>query len=325
MQIKRALAIWSRSTRPRNCAAKCALIQFALALSIVAISGVSFFAESLLLTAPPYGNRTHGPSAREIVRDVVRNEERARKNPQNYYKYVQKETSPKGADTSIRIETPQGTIGYMISINGKPPSKQRCSAETRSLTKLVTDSQVQSSQAQGQKEQSARIENLMSAVPDAFIFEYQGKQLDSKSIEIKFHPNPSFQPQSREAALLKGMRGTLWVDPTSHRLVKIEGTLFKDEEFGWGFLASLHRGGHFELVQAKVPGGSWKQTLLEVDLDGSKLVFGQLHVHFKDSSHSFNKLTSPPTLAQAVNILEHSPKACREKQVEGTTADAEIH
>ncbi len=325
MRIKSALAIWGGSLRPPNYTAKRALIQLGLAPSIVAFLGVLFSTPCFLLPAAPHDNNTHRQSAREIVQEVVRNEEMARRNPRNYYKYIQKETTSQDTETSIRIETSQGVIEDVISINGKPPSQKLCSAETRSLAKLVTDSQVQRHQAQEQKEQSARIENLMSAVPDAFIFEFQQMQQGSKLIEINFRPNPRFQPQSHEAALLKGMRGTLWVDPTSHRLVKIEGTLFKDVEFGWGFLASLHKGGHFVMRQSRVPGGSWKQTYLEVDLDGSKLVFAQLHLHFKDSDRSFSKLENPPTLAQAVNILERSPKACRKKQSEGTTADAEFH
>lgn len=112
------------------------------------------------------------------------------------------------------------------------------------------------------------------------------------------------------------------MDPTSHRLVNIDGTLFKDVQFGWGFLATLNRGGHFAMQQSKEPGGSWKQTLLEVDLDGSKLVFGKIDVHFKDSSQSFVRLANPPTLTEAVNMLEHAQAACRESPNYRVTAEA---
>jgi hypothetical protein len=120
------------------------------------------------------------------------------------------------------------------------------------------------------------------------------------------------------------MQGTLWVDPASHRLAKIEGALFKDMEFGWGFLASVHRGGHFAMQQSRISDGTWKQTFLEVDLDGSKLVFGQFHVHFKDWSQSFVRLADPPTLAEAANILEQTSMACRESQKHEVSAQALI-
>jgi hypothetical protein len=54
------------------------------------------------------------------------------------------------------------------------------------------------------------------------------------------------------------------------------------------------------------------------------LLFGELHVHFKDVSQSFVKLADPGTLADAVRMLEHSPIACNENQDTGTTAQADI-
>jgi hypothetical protein len=324
MRIKGTFATRRKSSTSRVYTAKLMVEEIGQALCFIAILGVLFVTTGRLLSEAPNGGQAPHLSARELIQDVALKEERARKNPQNYFKFVQKEITPKGTETSIRMETPQGEIGEVVSINGKPPSQERCRAETNSLWKLVTDSQIERRREREQKERMDRVENLMAAVTDAFIFQYHGKQRGTGWIEIKFYPNPRFQPRSHEASLLKGMRGTLWVDPTSHRLVKIDGTLFKDVNFGWGFLASLQRGGHFAMQQSMVPGGSWKQTFLEVDLDGSRLLFGQLHVHFKDSSQSFVRLADPPTLAKAVNVLEHSPVACRESQDTGTTAQAEI-
>ncbi len=276
------------------------------------------------LSAAPGGQPAH-PSALELVEDVVRNEKKAREHPQNYYQFVQKETTPKGSKTSIRIETPKGEIGVTVSVDGKPPSQTQCQEDARSLKKLATDSELQRTQSREQKEENERIDRLMVAVPQAFIFRYKGKQQGSNPQEITFRPNPHFQPQSHETALLKGMQGTLWVDPQSHRLVKIEGTLINSVNFGWGFLARVNPGGRFALQQSKVAGGSWKATFLDVELDGSKLVFGQLHVHFKDRSHSFVPLAGPPSLSEAVNMLEHSTTACREGNDRRTVAQAQMH
>lgn len=322
MRIKSTRAVRPKSSTSRHYTAELIVEGIDQALLLIAILIVLLITASLSLSAAP--NDDHPPrlSARELVQEVARKEERARQNPRNHYKFVLKETTPKGTKTSIRIETPQGEVGQMVSINSKPPSEERCREDANSLRKLATDPQIQHRRAQEQKEKSDHIEKLIGAVPQAFNFQYQGKQQGSKWVEIKFRPNPRFQPQSHEASMLKGMRGTLWVDPASHRLDKIDGTLFKDATFGWGFLATLNQGGHFTMQQSKVPGGSWKQTFLEVDLDGSKLVFGQLHVHFKDSSRSFIRLADPPTLAEAVNMLEHAPTACRESHGNATTAQA---
>lgn len=289
----------------------------------IVILGLLLNGPGALFCASAKGKQPAHLSARDLVKDVTRKEQFARKNPQNYYKFVQEEKSPDGTQTSIRIETPNGEIGEVVSVNGKPPSQAQCRKDSDSLKKLASDAKLQQRQARDEKEQSDRIDTLMAAVPDAFIFKYQGEQQSGQWIVIKFRPNPGFQPQSHEASLLKGMRGTLWVDPASHRLAKIEGTLFEDVNFGWGFLASLKQGGHFTMQQSIVPGGSWKQTFLKVDLDGSKLVLGRIHVHFKDVSESFVRLDDPGTVAGAVSMLEHSPVACNKSQDTATTAQAE--
>jgi hypothetical protein len=277
------------------------------------------------LSAAVGGGQPARLSALELVKDVVRNEKKAREHPQNYYKFVQKETTPKGSKTSIRIETPKGEIGVTVSVDGKPPSQTQCQKDAGSLKKLATDWELRRSQSREQKEENERIDRLMVAIPQAFIFRYKGKQQGGNPQEITFRPNPDFHPQSHETALLKGMQGTLWVDPQSHRLVKIEGTLIKSVDFGWGFLASVQPGGRFALQQSMVAGGSWKATFLDVELDGSKLVFGQFHVHFKDRSHSFVPLASPPSLSEAVDMLEHSVTACREGKDRRTIAQAQMH
>jgi hypothetical protein len=288
-------------------------------LSLLLSTGGGF-----LFAAPSGGQPAH-LNALELVKDVVRNEKKAREHPSNYYKFVQKETTPKGTKTSIRIETSKGEIGVTVSADGKPPSQSQCQRDDGSLRKLATDSGLQQRQSRELEEENERVDRLMAAIPKAFIFRYKGKQQGGKPWEITFCPDPNFQPQSRETTLLKGMQGTLWVDPASHRLVKIEGTLIKSVNFGWGFLASVQPGGRFALQQSKVAGGSWKATFLKVDLDGRKLIFGQLHVHFKDRSHSFVPFMNPPSLAEAVNMLEHSATACREGKDHRTTAQAQLH
>ncbi len=324
-QIESKFELCRKCSTPRDYALKAALEWAERWGCSLAVLGLLLSPPSVLLCASHKGNQPETLTARELVKDVTRKEQLARKNPENYYKYVRIEKSPDGTKTSIRIETPSGEIGEVVSVDGKPPSEQQCRKGADALKKLTTDPKLQQRQAREEKEQSDRIDTLMAAVPDAFIFNYQAKQPGDRLIVIKFHPNPAFQPPSHEAALLKGMRGTLWVDPASHRLAKIDGTLSKDVNFGWGFLASLHQGGHFAMQQSVVPGGSWKQTFLQVDLDGTKLLLGQLHVHFKDVSQSFVKLADPGTLANAVSMLEHSPLTCNERQDTRTTAQADTH
>ena len=56
---------------------------------------------------------------------------------------------------------------------------------------------------------------------------------------LKFKPNPKFSPPNHETAVYAGMEGDLTIDRKAMRIAKIDGTLFKDVDFGWGILGRL--------------------------------------------------------------------------------------
>jgi hypothetical protein len=147
---------------------------------------------------------------------------------------------------------------------------------------------------------------VIKNLPEAFIFRLVGKAPDG-SIHIKFRPDPQFNPSSRQALVLEGMAGDLWIDPSSQRLVKINGTLIKNVTIGWGFLARLYKGGRFLMEQSKGSDGVWHQKLLSVDFDGTELIFKGLHVHEKIIRCCFERVPHNLTITEAVRKLQESP------------------
>ena len=85
-------------------------------------------------------------------------------------------------------------------------------------------------------------------VPEAFLFEYAGKE--GNVVKLNFKPNPAFRLPSREAKVLHEMAGEVWVDANQQRLVSINGHLVNDVKFAGGLLGHLEKGGQFA-VQAE--------------------------------------------------------------------------
>src|ERR1051326_6629258 len=69
-----------------------------------------------------------------------------------------------------------------------------------------------------------RAQRLMQMLPDAFIYQQDGQD-ENGSMRLRFTPNPSVKPPSREAKVFHRMAGTVTVDPKSRRLVSISGHL----------------------------------------------------------------------------------------------------
>jgi len=68
---------------------------------------------------------------------------------------------------------------------------------------------------------------------------------------MTFEPNPHFSPPTLESRILTGIRGEIWIDPTDLRVVRIEGHLFREVEYGWGILGTLYPEVPFALTRPK--------------------------------------------------------------------------
>ena len=241
-----------------------------------------------------------------LVRIAIWNELQARKDPEAYFEYREMDWSPQSSTTSEQIETPKGTVASVVERNGEPLSPAERQKNARHLLKLAHSAKMQRSLLASQRQQTARRMGLLKDFPSAFLFQYEGAEPNGV-VRLKFSPNPAYQPLSKEDIALRGMAGTMWIDPSSQRLVKINGTLVRDVTLGWGVVVRLYRGGHFVMEQAEVAKGSWKTTLLAVNLTGKILLVKNLHVDMKQTRQAFEPVASNLTVAQAVEMLRREP------------------
>ncbi len=147
--------------------------------------------------------------------------------------------------------------------------------------------------AKQQKENEQHIQRLLRALPAAFNYAYSGTETTPQGhqlVKLEFSPNPAFVPPDRETQVYQGMKGHVWINTRAMRLAKIDGTLYRDVDFGWGVIGRLYKGGRFVVEQADVGNGHWDTVRMDMKFDGKILMVKHLH-HRRDG----NRVGFPPS------------------------------
>ena len=169
------------------------------------------------------------------------------------------------------------------------------------MRKLVEDPNEQAKRARRSKQDEDKARELLRAIPDAFIFKYDGTE--SNLTRLTFTPNPHYSAPTRELMVYHAMTGSLSVDRVALRLVMIEGRLVEDVKFGWGLLGHLDKGGTFKVIQQKVSDNHWDQVFLDVNMTGRAIIFKNLNIKTKQILSDFRRVADDMTLTRAYEIL----------------------
>jgi len=241
------------------------------------------------------------PPANEFVRQAIDNELQAEKNDHSHWQ-LRLETRKSGK-TELRevVETKDGDLDWLISVNGKPLPQDQQSERQRGLQRLVSNpAELKKSQREKDEDQ-ARSLRLLRTLPDALVFEYGEQRGDL--VELKFKSNPHFHPPSHEAAVLHAMEGVLWLDGRQKRLAEISGRLTHPVKFGGGLLGHLDAGGHFHVKQEEVQPGYWELAVLDVDMRGKALFLKTIGVQENMKRSLFRRVRDDLTPAQGADLL----------------------
>jgi len=260
------------------------------------------------------GQETAKPSAvqlpsippRELIQRVINNELKASQEDNTHYMYEDRRQTASGSKTKMMVETTQGTVAYLLAVNDKPLDAQQRTDENQRLKLLLSSAEQQNKKKKEQQQDNDRVARMFKQLPNAFIYKYDGMIPGNNGhewVKLTFEPDANYDPPSREAAVFKAMSGTMVVDPTSERLAKIQATLFKDVNFGWGILGHLDKGGHFFVEQNNIGDDRWEPTYMNIEFTGKALLFKTISLHQIESTSDYVRVPDNLTLAQGVEML----------------------
>jgi hypothetical protein len=212
--------------------------------------------------------------AQALVKSVLQAELDAAQDSSHPMQYRLHKMSPRLATTKLIVETKDGDVARLVSINDGPLSPQDEQNEETRLQGLLNDPSLQRHRQQREQGDTERARKVMRALPDAFLYTFAGiaDTPQGPSYRLNFQPNSSFDPQDLEAQVLKGMAGELWIDVAQHRVTRLEGKRIHDVDYGWGILGKLDQGGTLLLQQADVGNLEWRTTRMVLVMNARFLI-----------------------------------------------------
>jgi hypothetical protein len=247
----------------------------------------------------------------DLVRLSVENELRGANESASFMFRVRKETLS-GSQTQLYVQTRQATIAMLIAINDRPLTPEKQQAEEARLDELYRNPDELRHKQKQEKEDADRISRIVHAMPNAFIYEYDGTDTGKsgvgrpgdKLVRLKFRPKPNFSPPSRTEQVLTGMQGHLLIDASKYRMAEIDGTLYKNVSFAWGILGHLDKGGHLHVELGENGDSSWTITRMSLNFSGRILLFKSLVIRSDEVYSNFQSVPADLTLAQGVALLK---------------------
>ena len=243
-------------------------------------------------------------SPHDLVKDVVYNELQERRQVSLWQYRVDKRV---GSQTSIEqeVETVSGLVFRVLARQGNPldPVAQR--RETDRLNNLLHNAAEQARMKQDHQAEEQRLERLMTAMPDAFLYTYDGTA--DGNLRLSFKPNPAYNPPTYETRVYHALSGEIWIQPEKKRLVKIDAHIVNEIEFGYGLFGRIEKGGTFQIVRAQVAANRWKTTTLNVHISGRVVFFKSINRDQDVTRSAFKPMPPNTSVQDAVTLLNAPP------------------
>lgn len=151
----------------------------------------------------------------------------------------------------------------LIRINGKPLSSEQQAEEQQKYQEAVRSRRAETPEEHAKrvanyKRERARDHLLMDQLSIAFNFKVIGEQRlgPYKVYVLKATRRPGYHPPNRDAEVLTGMVGKLWIDQQTFQWVKVEAHVVQPVSIA-GFLAKVEPGTRFELEKMPADKGIW--------------------------------------------------------------------
>lgn len=251
----------------------------------------------------------------ELVRRASQNEIKAG-DAEHYYMFRDSIDYKDHSVSREIIRTNQGGLWTTLLVNGKPLTPEERQKDHDRLVKFANNPDARRKRREANKAEDQRASLMLSSLPDAFLYTYAGTDrgpAGEELVHLKFTPNPKFTPPNHETAVYVGMQGDMIIDRKAMRIAKIDGTLFKDVDFGWGILGRLYKGGKFIIVQRDVGGGDWEEVQETLQFNGKILMVKSLTISSTETMTDFRPVPSTITTAQALDMLQKSADVVAEK------------
>jgi hypothetical protein len=255
------------------------------------------FAASMALPPTP---ALPSQMAKELIRDACYNELQHRER-KTLWSYTAERHNHDHVFREQVIETVDGPVRHLLSVDGHPPTSGQMKEEDDQHQELLKNLSGRRAIRKQRDDDEKTMDELLRIIPDAFVFEDQGKEGESE--RIAFHPNPGFKPKTYEQRVLHALDGTVFIDLHEKRIARLSGSLETRVKFGYGLIGHVAQGGTTEITRVNLSPGVWKTSAEKIDIDGRLVMLKTINKHQEESRTGFEPVPLGTTLAQALDKL----------------------
>jgi hypothetical protein len=242
---------------------------------------------------------SHAPTAGDFVNAVVANELSDREKQRKWLCLIEKRTG-KQTLTEVQIETKDGPLFRLLAIDGTTLSPGQRQQDDERLRRLLKDPKTLLKLKQAEEEDEAKLEKIISLLPEAFVYEYDGAE--GQLLRVKFRPNVNYVPPTYEARVIHSLAGTILIDAEEKRLAKVSGQLVNRVEFGYGLLGKVDSG-TVELGRVPVGPQEWKTAFINIHFSGRLAIFKTISKDQYERRSDFRAVSSELSLSDAKELL----------------------
>ncbi len=225
-------------------------------------------------------------------------------NANSHFSYVEQDVDVKdGATTSrtYRVLMLDGSpYSCLLAVNDEPLPPQQAAEERGKVQQEIARRASESAESREKRlgdyrKERSRSFALIDEMGEAFDFKLlREAKLDGHNVfVISATPRPSYQPKSWKTSVMKGMKGTLWIDQQSYQWVKAEAVAFRPVRLGW-LIAKVLPGTHFLLEQTPVAPGLWLPKHFSLEAR-TNILFWQKNYAHSESYRDYRRITGQPS------------------------------
>jgi len=180
------------------------------------------------------------------------------------FNYCAKKKTDSSTRTYEELMIEGSRYELLVAINDRPLSPDKQANEAKDLQKAVSQRKRESPEERRRRIAAyeagrKRDHELTEEMAKAFRFTLAGEdELDGRRVYVLHAvPKKGYKPPNRDAAVLTGMNGTLWIDQQTYQWLKVEAHVVHPVSIG-GFAARVEPGTEFKLEKMPVAPGVWQ-------------------------------------------------------------------
>ena len=208
------------------------------------------------------------PSPHQLAVEAAAQEVRDLEPMHSFLRYRSRVVNSKGDLTRDVIESRDGTVARLISVDNRALTTAEDQAERGRLQAMLDSPASFAKHVKSEQASKKQAIDMIKLIPNAMIFTYAEGQpqppaqlappADARPLlALDFHPNPAWTPPSLTSETLTGLQGRMWLDPRTHHVTELDVTVFRPVNVGFGVLAKVFPGGTVTMGQGSPVQDRW--------------------------------------------------------------------